>query len=67
MFDKWFKFISERLETHTAAVIERRTQIERERAGDEARQHAGREFVNAEGFTTPLPKAFENAQARMQD
>ena len=62
MFDKWIRFISRRLDKYVAATAEQRARIESERAGDEARQHAGREFVNAEGFTTPLPKAAENAQ-----
>lgn len=62
MLDKWLNAIVQRLNTTAAAVTAKRTAIEKERASDTARDHAGREFVNSEGYTTPLPKAAQNAQ-----
>lgn len=62
MLDKWLNVIVQRLENTAAAVVAKRAAIEKERAGDIARDHAGREFVNSEGYTTPLPKAAQNAQ-----
>ena len=62
MLDKLLNVILQRLEGTAAAVIAKRTAIEKERASDTARDHAGREFVNSEGYTTPLPKAAQNAQ-----
>lgn len=62
MLDKLLKVIVQRLDTTAAAVIAKRKAIERERASGDARDHAGREFLNSEGYTTPLPKAAQNAQ-----
>lgn len=62
MLDRLLKSINQKLDTHTAAAVAQRAKIERERAGDVARQHAGREFENSEGYTTPLPKAAQQAQ-----
>lgn len=62
MLDRWLNVIAQRLGTYAAAVNAQRAAIEKERAGDEARDHAGREFVNPEGFTTPLPKNAQNKQ-----
>jgi hypothetical protein len=62
MLDRWLNVIAQRLGTYTAAVNAQRAAIEKERAGDEARDHAGREFVNPEGYTTPLPKNAQNKQ-----
>lgn len=62
MLDKLAKAIAQKLEAYRTAVSEERAAIERERAGDNARQYAGREFENSEGFVTQLPDAAADAQ-----
>lgn len=62
MLDRLLNAIAHKLGSYAAAVDAQRKLIEAERASDNARDHAGREFVNPEGFTTPLPKAAQNAQ-----
>jgi hypothetical protein len=62
MLDRLLNVVAHKLGSYTAAVNAQRRTIEAERASDSARDHAGREFVNPEGFTTPLPKAAQNAQ-----
>lgn len=62
MLDTVVGAVAHKLDTYKKAVLAQRVTIERERAGDTARQHAGREFENSEGFTTSLPRAAQNAQ-----
>ena len=62
MLDKMLTAIVHRLDATAAAVMAKRQAIEKERASGHARDHAGREFLNSEGYTTPLPKAAQNAQ-----
>ncbi len=64
MLDKVVNFIVQRLAAYTTEVNAKREAIEKERAGDVARDHAGREFVHPEGYTTPLPRAAQMAQER---
>lgn len=62
MLDKLMKTVSHLTNKHDADTAALRARVERERAGDHARQHAGREFQNPEGHTTPLRRNAENAQ-----
>ena len=62
MLDKLLKTVNRLVDRHAAEAEGLRANVERERAGDHARQHAGREFQNPEGYTTPLRKNAENSQ-----
>lgn len=62
MFDRLTKGAMARLESHAAAVKKQRDEIERERAGDDPREWAGRFLKNSEGYSTSPAKAAENTQ-----
>lgn len=62
MLDKMLKGVLARLEANSAAVIAQQTAIERERAGDEARDHAGRMLESPEGYSYTPSRAYQKAQ-----
>lgn len=62
MLDKLMRAALAKFEKNMAAVMTQRQAIERELAGDKARDHAGRILKSPEGFSTPPPKALENSQ-----
>ena len=62
MLDTIIKNVLARLSVHAAAVKAQREGIERERAGDKARAHAGRMLESPEGYATNPRTALEDAQ-----